>query len=116
VHRSISVHMANLRQFVQVGQHFEGVTLIHQELLALGTVVHLLRVAADQRVKVRTELLLLQPSSTKTWQHQACCTSTPTPGCFTDGHIPAAGYLCRCILCCCPAWQTASLASTEWPS
>lgn len=59
MHRSISVDIANLRQFVQVGQHFEGVTLIHQKLLALGTVVHLLRVAADQCVEVRTELLVL---------------------------------------------------------
>jgi hypothetical protein len=44
---------------VQGWQDLEGISLVHQKLLALGTVVHLLSVTADEGVEVCTELFLL---------------------------------------------------------
>ena len=41
----------------EVGDDFEGVALVDEELLALGGVVHLLRVLAHQRVEERVELV-----------------------------------------------------------
>ena len=41
----------------EVGDNFEGVALVNEELLTLGGVVHFLRVLGHQRVEERIELI-----------------------------------------------------------
>lgn len=52
-------------QAIQVGDDFEGVALVYQELLALGAVEHLLGIFRHQGVEERVEALVISALRTQ---------------------------------------------------
>jgi hypothetical protein len=115
----------HLRLHVQVGDDLEGVALVYQELLPLCAVVHLLGIAAHERVEERAELFFLQQSTAQ--QSVACrsCQQT-TFAKFCCCRICMRAYrvllqpgglvrlnshcLSSCCCCCCAHLSTARLA------
>lgn len=97
---------------VQCRQHLECIALVHQELLALGAVVHLLGVTAHKRVEERGELLLLQRHSRAIPDGQ---NTTPRKGVeITLKMLASTQRSCAAQTCCLlntPGWLWSELVA-----